>query len=113
MKPRDFTNFSTEALMEELKALADDLSQDPRALIIEAMDRLELLSIEAVDLAHGLSKARQDSDFWQQKTTEAMNKSKHLEEAGDRVIYWVDAGNARLEYFDALNNWKQAKEAKP
>lgn len=77
LKPRDFSNFSTEALMEELKALADDLSEDPRALIIEAMDRLELISIEAVDLAHGLTKARQDSDFWQEKATKAMNRNIH------------------------------------
>lgn len=111
MKPRDFTHFSQEALMEELKALADDLSQDPRALIIEAMDRLELISIEAVDLAHGLSKARQDSDFWQQKATEAMNRNRKLEEAGDRLAYWYEP--KELRQFDALNNWKQAKEDKP
>ena len=105
MKPRDFTNFSTEALMEELKALADDLSQDPRALIIEAMDRLELVSIEAVDLAHGLSKARQDSDFWQEQATKAMNKSKRLEEAGDAMFIRSTRVGREI--------WTKAKEAKP
>lgn len=119
MNPRDFTNFSTEALMEELKALAEDLSEDPRSLIIEAMDRLELISIEAVDLAHGLSKARQDSDFWQEKATKAMNKSKRLEENGDRLLTVMreEEGTAYCEWVglahDAEQNWLKAKEAKP
>lgn len=71
MMARDYSNFSTEALLEELKAMADDFSQDPRNLIIEAMNRIELLTIESQDLAHGLHKARQDSDFWQKQAKEA------------------------------------------
>ena len=71
---RDYSNFSTEALLEELKAMADDFSQDPRNLIIEAMNRIELLTIESQDLAHGLYKARQDSDFWQKQAKETKAK---------------------------------------
>ena len=107
MMARDFSNFSTEALLEELKALADDFSQDPRALIIEAMDRLELVSIEAVDLAYGMSKARQDSDFWREKATKAMNKGKRLEEAGDRLAGTTPPSSERYMA------WIKAKEAKP
>lgn len=113
MMARDYSNFSTEALLEELKALADDFSQDPRNLIIEAMDRLELVSIEAVDLAYGMSKARQDSDFWQQKATEAMNRIKRLEEAGDAMVRWIENYGCKHEFHQAIEIWTAAKEAKP
>ena len=36
---------------------------------------------------------------------------KRLEEAGDRLAYWYEP--KELRQFDALNNWKQAKEDKP
>ena len=41
----------------------------------------------------------------------ANDRIKRLEEAGDRLAYWYDP--KELRQFDALNNWKQAKEDKP
>ena len=41
----------------------------------------------------------------------ANERIKRLEEAGDRLAYWFDPREQK--HFDALEDWRKAKEAKP
>ena len=50
-------------------------------------------------------------DQLERELNAANEKIKKLEEAGDRLAYWYEP--KELRQFDALNNWKQAKEDKP
>lgn len=127
-------------LHEQLRELADDLSQDPRRLLIEAADRLELveglyedqleitrnwkLAADARwDRIQRLEETLEEADAVARENLRGfrwccargqeplMRRIQRLEEAGDRLAYWYDP--KELRQFDALNNWKQAKEAKP
>ena len=118
-------------LHEQLRDLAD-LSQDPRRLLIEAADRLELVEglyedqVEITrnwklaadarwDRIQRLEKTLEESDAAARENLRGqeplMRRIQRLEEAGDRLAYWYDP--KELRQFDALNNWKQAKEDKP
>lgn len=105
MKHRDFTNFSTEALMEELKALADDLSQDPRRLLIEAADRLELLAIDNEDLRLQNHSTKIHAEVRWGMIQQLMDHIQFLEQAGDLMAPYATTPTKTA--------WKQAKEDKP
>ena len=62
---------NTLTLCTELRALAEDLSEAPAKLLIEAANRLELLQIEADDYQAICSRKQQDADFWRRKLLEA------------------------------------------
>jgi hypothetical protein len=62
---------NTLTLCTELRALAEDLSEAPAKLLIEAADRLELLQIEAEDYRAISSRKQEDANFWRRKLIEA------------------------------------------
>ena len=100
------TNTPVADLCYVLRALADFfrvLPEDSVALL-ECADRLELLAVENEDL--------RNQNHYNRVAAEARwDRIKRLEEAGDRLAYWYEP--KELRQFDALNNWKQAKEDKP
>ncbi len=88
-------------LHEQLRDLAD-LSQDPRRLLIEAADRLELvegLYEDQVEITRN----------WKLAADARWDRIKRLEEAGDELSKWVD----RNTPVTIRNDWTTAKEAKP
>lgn len=62
---------NTLTLCNELRALAEDLSEASSKLLIEAADRLELLQIEAEDYQAIASRKQQDANFWRRNVIEA------------------------------------------
>ena len=62
---------NTLTLCNELRALAEDLSEAPSKLLIEAADRLELLQIESDDYQAIASRKQEDANFWRRKLIEA------------------------------------------
>ena len=118
-------------LHEQLRDLAD-LSQDPRRLLIEAADRLELvqglyahqleitrnwkLAADARwDRIQRLEKTLEEADAVARENLRGqeplMRRIQRLEEAGDDLyVGWGSERNNKDKY---LENWKQAKEAKP
>lgn len=98
------TNTPIAALCDQLREWSSYNGKDASELLDEAADRLELLDMENTDLRMALSREKQDSNFWQQKATEAMNRIRNLEEAGDAM--------AKRFVWDLPVNvdWRKAKE---
>lgn len=100
------TNTPVADLCYVLRALADIfrvLPEDSVALL-ECADRLELLAVENEDLRNQNHNNRVASDArW--------DRIQRLEKAGDDLYFgWGSERNNKDKY---LENWKQAKEAKP
>lgn len=91
--------------MEELKALADDLSQDPRRLLIEAADRLELLAIDNEDLRLQNHSTKIHAEVRWGMIQQLMDHIQFLEQAGDLMAPYATTPTKTA--------WKQAKEDKP
>ncbi len=106
---KDYTNSTIVALCEKLREWSGFNGNDFSELLEEAADRLELLDIENTDLLIALSREKQDSNFWQQKATEAMNRIRRLEEAGDALCTVA----AYTGWCDRIDAWTKAKESKP
>lgn len=62
---------NTLTLCNELRALAEDLSEAPSKLLIEAAERMELLEIESDDYKAIASRKQQDANFWRRNVIEA------------------------------------------
>ena len=86
--------------------LADDLSQDPGRLLIEAADRLELVE--------GLYEDQLEiTRNWKLAADARWDRIKRLEEAGDGMVRWIEDYGCKHEFYPAISIWTRAKEAKP
>lgn len=98
---------SNKTLADALRILAQDIESVDgvaNAALQEAADCIDELALEVEDLRNQNHNNRVAAEA-------RLDRIKRLEEAGDRLAYWHDPKEMRQ--FDALNNWKQAKEDKP
>lgn len=124
-------------LHEQLRELADDLSQDPRRLLIEAADRLELvegLYEDQVEITRNwklaadarwdrikrledridlLEACNADVARIAEERNEALKRIRQLEKAGDGMVRWIENYGCKHEFYPAIEIWTAAKEAKP
>jgi hypothetical protein len=105
MKTRNFVSFTTATIAEELKCLAEDLSEDSKNLLIEAADRLELFHEENTDLRLQNHSTKIQAEVRWGMIQQLRDHIQFLEQAGDAIV------EEPCEYI--FEQWRKAKEAKP
>jgi hypothetical protein len=105
MKSRNLVNFTTATIAEELKCLAEDLSEDSKNLLIEAADRLELFHEENTDLRLQNHSTKIQAEVRWGMIQQLRDHIQFLEQAGDAIV------EEPCEY--SFEQWLKAKEAKP
>lgn len=105
MKPRNFVNFTTATIAQELKCLAEDLSEDSKHLLIEAAERLELFHEENTDLRLQNHSTKIHAEVRWGMIQQLMDHIQFLEQAGDLMAPYATTPTKTA--------WKQVKEDKP
>ena len=105
MKPRNFVNFTTATIAQELKCLAEDLSEDSKHLLIEAAERLELFHEENTDLRLQNHSTRIQAEVRWGMIQQLRDHIQFLEQAGDAMVLYATTSTKTA--------WNEAKETKP